>query len=242
MLMNERESIIVNNIDLIRDKIYKLCNRIGRDPSLIKLMAASKTMPAEDVVYAVKAGIKYIGENIVQEANEKFNRIKDVLKQYDAKFHFIGHLQTNKAKIASEIFDSIDSIDSIKIAKKLDGYCKDQNKILNCLIQVNIGQEETKYGITDSEVKYLIDEILKMANLKIKGFFAIPPYLEEAEKARPYFRQMRLLKDKFQQMYPEIELKELSMGMSHDYEVAIEQGATIIRIGQGIFGHRQDKK
>lgn len=240
--MNERELIILNNINLIRDKINKLCSKIGYDPSLIKLMAVSKTMPAEDIVYAIRGGIKYIGENIVQEANEKFNRIKDVLKQYDAKFHFIGHLQTNKAKIASEIFDSIDSIDSIKIAKKLYEYCKNQNKILNCLIQVNIGQEETKYGIAESEVKDLINEIRKMPNLNIRGLFAIPPFLEDAEKIRPYFRQMQLLKNKLQQLYPEIELNELSMGMSHDYEVAIEEGATIIRIGQGIFGPRQSKK
>jgi pyridoxal phosphate enzyme (YggS family) len=199
-------------------------------------------MPVQDILVAINAGIKYIGENIVQEANEKFKLIKGIMEENQVEFHFIGHLQTNKVKIASEIFVSIDSIDSVKLAKKLNDSCCNLGKKMNCLIQVNIGEEESKHGISEANVKMLLDEIIKYPYLEIKGLFAIPPFFEEPEKVRPYFRQMRILRDNLKQAYPELALDELSMGMSHDYEVAIEEGATFVRIGQGIFGPRQSKK
>ncbi|OGF65130.1 MAG: YggS family pyridoxal phosphate enzyme [Candidatus Fischerbacteria bacterium RBG_13_37_8] len=240
--MNMRQQTIVENISYIQNHISKICSKTGRDVFSVKLMAVSKTMPADDIVIAIEAGVKIVGENIVQEASEKFRIIKPVLEEHGVRLHFIGHLQSNKVRMAMDVFDSIDTIDRLKIAHKLQENGEAENKVIDCMIQINIGSENSKFGISDSELKNLIAAAAQMKNLRIKGLFAVPPYFEDPESVRPYLQKMRLLQKDLQKAFPHFDLNELSMGMSHDYSVAIEEGATIIRVGQGIFGPRFMRK
>ena len=236
--MNDREILIKQNIEHIYQTIEKVCKDIHRDPASVRIMAVSKTMPVEDIVTAIECGISIIGENMVQEAQNKYVLLKDVLKQKDISFHFIGHLQSNKIKLANEIFDSIDSIDRLKIAEKLSSCAAQNAKKIRCLIQANAAKEDTKFGAYEEEIKDLVYAVSTMENLELLGFFAIPPYFADPEQSRIYFKSLRLLRDMMKKEFPDRNLSELSMGMSHDYHVAIEEGATIIRIGQSIFGER----
>lgn len=184
---------------------------------------------------AIEEGITILGENYIQETREKFN----TLSSYDASWHFIGHLQSNKSKYAVRMFDLIHTIDSLKLAKEIDKQAKKIGKKQDILIQVNIGMESTKSGIHEDETLSLIKEISVLENVSIKGLMTMPPFFDQPEKVRPYFIMLRELRDTIRdESIPNIFMDELSMGMSGDYTVAIEEGATLVRIGTAIFGER----
>lgn len=184
---------------------------------------------------AIEAGITIFGENYIQETREKF----DALSAYDVSWHFIGHLQTNKAKYAVKMFDLIHTVDSFKLALELDKQADKIGKNQEILIQVNIGLDSSKSGVTEHETFNLIKEISPLAHVSVKGLMTMPPFFDQPEKVRPIFSALRELRDKITDLsIPNISMDELSMGMSGDYEVAIEEGATLIRVGTAIFGER----
>jgi len=223
-------------LEEIRERIRKAAEACDRDPDSIRLVAVSKTIPAETVKEAIEAGATILGENYVQEAREKF----DALVLYPVSWHFIGHLQSNKAKYAVRLFDLVHSVDSLKLAHALDKEAKKVDKIQSILVQVNISGEDTKSGIAAAEAPGLISEIGRLENLSVKGLMTMPPYFYQPEKVRPYFAALRNLRDRLkEQSIPNLSMDELSMGMTGDFEVAIEEGATIVRIGTAIFGERK---
>lgn len=203
-------------------------------------MAVSKTHPAESILEAFEAGQRLFGENRVQEFAEKFAKASSLLTQ-GAEFHIIGHLQSNKTGKAAEIFGAVDSVDSLKLAERLDTAAERLGKTLGILIEVNVGGEEAKSGLaTDSpEITKILKAAARLKNLKIRGLMTVPPFTDDPEGARPYFRQLRKLRDKLvEQDFAGVELKELSMGMTHDFEIAVEEGSTCVRVGTAIFGVR----
>jgi len=220
----------------IRERIRRAAESCNRDPDSIRLVAVSKTVPAETVKDAIEAGATILGENYVQEAREKF----DKLVHYPVSWHFIGHLQSNKAKYAVRLFDLIHSVDSLKLARALDKEAQKVEKIQLILVQVNISGEDTKSGISAEEIPGLISEISQLKNLSIKGLMTMPPYFYQPEKVRPYFAALRELRDRLkEQAVPNVSMDELSMGMTGDFEVAVAEGATLVRIGTAIFGERK---
>jgi pyridoxal phosphate enzyme (YggS family) len=227
---------VKQRLEHIRERIRQAAESCNRDPDSIRLVAVSKTVPAETVKEAIEAGATILGENYVQEAREKF----DALVLYPVSWHFIGHLQSNKAKYAVRLFDLIHSVDSLKLAHALDKEAKKVDKIQSILVQVNLSGEDTKSGITAAETPGLISEISRLENLLIKGLMTMPPYFYQPEKVRPYFAALRNLRDRLkEQSIPDLSMDELSMGMTGDFEVAIQEGATIVRIGTAIFGERK---
>lgn len=223
-------------LDNIRGQIKNAAIKCGRDPETIRLVAVSKTMPAERVKAAIEAGVTIIGENYIQEAREKFNDLSSL----PVAWHFIGHLQTNKAKYAVRMFDLIQTVDSVKLAKELDKQAKKINKIQSVLLQVNIGHEETKSGVDETEILALVTEISKFENIAIEGLMTIPPFFNQPELVRPYFKALSNLRQRIEtKSLPNVRMDELSMGMTGDFEVAVEEGATMVRIGTAIFGSRQ---
>lgn len=206
---------------MLRDNLTKL-----RIPSNVKLIAVTKTRAVEEIKEAIRAGITCIGENRVQEAEEKFPYLPKVEK------HMIGNLQTNKVKLAVEIFDVIQSVDSLKLAKEIDKRCEAIGKVMPVLIEVNIGEEANKHGIRLENVKSFVKEISQFENIIIQGLMCVAPLVNPKE-ARPYFKKMKQLFDSING------LKWLSMGMSNDYKIAIEEGSNMVRIGTAIFGERK---
>ncbi|GAB6183444.1 YggS family pyridoxal phosphate-dependent enzyme [Thermodesulfovibrio hydrogeniphilus] len=195
-------------------------------------MAVSKSQPIEKIIEAADLGLRIFGENRVQEAKSKIEKIRD----FDIEWHLIGHLQTNKVKEAVKLFTVIHSLDSDRLALAINKEAEKINKTQRVLIQVKLSEEETKYGVKEEEVEKLCELCLNLKNLQVEGLMTIPPYFENPEDVRPYFRKLREIRDSLSQKYPLI--KELSMGMSHDFEVAVEEGATMVRIGTAIFGER----
>lgn len=231
--------MIKENIRKILDEINTTANKVGRDSSEITLIAVSKTFPYNIVEKAALEGIKDFGENYVQDFLQKY----DKLLQYQLRWHFIGHLQTNKIKYIYDKIFMLHTLDSLKLAEKLNKKVAQEGKSLNVLIQVNIGKEPNKHGILEEELESFLEKIENYKNLKVSGLMTIPPYFEELEAVRPLFRKMKMLLDKFSKFNnSNIQLRELSMGMSHDFKVAIEEGATMIRIGTSIFGERKRRK
>lgn len=224
---------ICQNIRMIEEKIYNVCAKIKRDPKEITILAASKTQPPEKIIQAYECGIRYFGENKVQEGISKIEKLKEYL---DIHWHLIGGLQTNKAKYAVRYFEVIHSLDRTELAMEIDKRAGKIGKKQECLIEVNFG-EVSKFGIKEEDLFKLFEECLTLENIKITGLMSIPPYSENPQEARPYFERLRVLKESIEKMY-NIKLPHLSMGMSHDFEVAIEEGATIVRIGTAIFGER----
>jgi PLP dependent protein len=229
---------IKENIAQIRERIRLAAQRAGRDPDAVTLMAVSKTFPPEAIRAAYDAGIRVFGENRVQEFAGKAEGLGGLT---EAHWHMIGHLQTNKAAKAAEQFHAVDSVDSLKLAEKLnDAACK-YGKKLSALIEVNVGGEAAKSGLLpDSpELEKLLSSAARLDFLQISGLMTIPPYTEDPQTARPYFRKLRQLRDQIAvRNFPFIGMGTLSMGMSHDFEVAIEEGSTCIRVGTAIFGER----
>lgn len=205
---------------MIKENIIKL-----QIPSNVKLIAVTKTRTIEEIKKAIEAGINCIGENRVQEAKQKFPSFPNVEK------HMIGHLQTNKAKIAVELFDMIQSVDSVKLAKEISKRCEEINKVMPILIEINIGNEEIKHGIKPEKTKDFLNKISQFKNIDIQGLMCIAPFIKP-EETRPYFKKMKELFESLGN------LKWLSMGMTNDYKVAIEEGSNMVRIGTAIFGER----
>jgi len=224
--------IIKNNLKIINVKIKKAALRASRNPEKIKLVAVTKAAAIEQIKEAINAGVKIIGENKVQEAKEKYQ-----ILSADIEWHLVGHLQTNKVKYAVEIFDLIHSVDSIKLAKEIDRRSLQFGKITNVLIEVNISGEKTKYGIKPEEVVPFLKEISEFPRVWIRGLMTIAPIVEDKERARPYFRKLReLSKEIKSKNIKNVKMDYLSMGMTEDFEIAIEEGANMVRIGRGIFG------
>ncbi len=222
-------------LEQIKARMRRAAESCGRDADTVRLVAVSKTVSAEHVKEAIAAGVTVLGENYVQEAREKFK----TLVQYPASWHFIGHLQSNKAKYAVRLFDLIHSVDSLKLARELDKQAAKVDKIQEILIQVNISGEETKSGIPAEEAMPLISAISPLPNLSIRGLMTMPPYFYQPEKVQPFFAALRELRDQIKEhAIPNVHMDELSMGMTGDFEVAIEEGATLVRIGTAIFGER----
>ncbi|CAN2039340.1 Pyridoxal phosphate homeostasis protein [Candidatus Magnetomoraceae bacterium gMMP-15] len=222
-------------LEKIQKKIKDAALSCGRSSKSIRLVAVSKTVPGERVKEAIKAGAKILGENYIQESREKI----EMLSSFPVSWHFIGHLQSNKAKYAVKLFDLIHSVDSIKLAKALNKEAKKQNKVQKILIQVNISKENTKSGIEEEQALELIRQISQFSNLSINGLMTMPPYFNEPEKVRPYFKALTLLRDRINQAgMANLSMDELSMGMSGDFETAIEEGSTLVRVGTAIFGKR----
>lgn len=227
--------MIKDNLQGIITRIDNAAAACGRDPESVQLVAVSKTVPYERAREAIEAGVTVLGENYVQEAREKI----DALDDCPVSWHFIGHLQSNKAKFAVKLFDLIHSVDSLKLARELDKQAKKINKVQQILIQVNIAQEATKSGLSEQATPPLIKEISRLENLAIKGLMTMPPYFNAPQRVRPFFKALRKLRDEINHLQlPAVSLEELSMGMTGDFEVAIQEGATLVRIGTAIFGER----
>ncbi|SMP04308.1 hypothetical protein SAMN06265339_0217 [Desulfurobacterium pacificum] len=225
---------IKENVLRIFERIERACERSGRDVSLVKLLAASKTRSPEEIKEAFEAGIKLFGENRVQEARDKI----PVLSSLPIEWHLIGHLQTNKVKYAVDLFHCIETVDRKSLVDELDKRLSKKGKVMPVLIEVKLSPEETKHGCLPEDVDSLVDYVLSKDTLELKGLMTVPPYFEDLEKVRPYFAQLRDIRDRLEQKFG-LQLPELSMGMSHDFEIAIEEGATIVRIGSAIFGERK---
>ncbi len=227
-------SRIEDNIRNIRENIAEAALKSGRDPSGINLMAVTKTVDDERILEAIEAGVAIMGENYIQEAKRKIETM-DV----DVKWHMIGHLQSNKAKYAVRLFDMVHSVDRIGLAAELDKRSAAVERVTDILVEVNVSGEESKSGVRAQEAPALIREIASLGNLSIRGLMTMPPWFDDPEDARPYFVALRELKDKIAaEEIPHVEMNELSMGMSGDYRVAVEEGATIVRVGTAIFGAR----
>jgi PLP dependent protein len=230
---------ISENIAAVRERIDATAHRAGRSPDDIALMAVTKTHPAETIREAYAAGLRVFGENREQEFAAKAGALSDLA---EAEFHMIGHLQTNKAAKAVELFGAVDSVDSVKLAEKLDTAARGLGKKLSVLIEVNVGGEAAKSGVTpDShEMEDLLVSALRFEALKFCGLMTVPPFTEDPQGARPFFRKLRELRDTLAaRRLPAISMDVLSMGMSHDFEVAIEEGSTCVRVGTAIFGERE---
>jgi len=229
---------IPENIAELQSKLEQSAKRAGRSASAIKLMAVTKTHPPERIREVYKAGLRQFGENRVQEFSGKALVLSDLPA---AEWHMIGHLQSNKAAKAAELFSAIDSVDSLKLAEKLNNAAQALSKTLQVLIEVNVGGEAAKTGLAPDSPDWenLLTAASSLEALKIRGLMTVPPHTEDPDGARPYFRHLRTLRDQIAARHlPAISMDILSMGMSHDFEVAIEEGSTCIRIGTAIFGER----
>jgi PLP dependent protein len=229
---------IADNLATVRARVADAARRAGRDPEEVALMAVSKTFPAERIREAYAAGQRLFGENRVQEFTGKASELHDLT---DARWHMIGHLQTNKAAAAAAIFHAIDSADSLRLAQRLNATAGQAGKKLGVLIEVNVGGEAVKSGVApdSEELEGILSAGAEFEHLTIQGLMTIPPFTDDPEGARQYFRGLRELRDVIaKRNLPGIGMNILSMGMSHDFEVAIEEGSTCVRLGTAIFGDR----
>lgn len=233
----DAHSLPPGNLERVNERIARAAERAGRRANEITLVAVSKTFPADAVRAAYNAGLRSFGENRVQEFEAKQPKLADMT---DATWHLIGHLQSNKARRATHLFHHVDSIDSLTLAQKLDSAAAAEQKQLPVLIEVHLGGEESKSGVAEGDLGALADGIEELPHLELRGLMTIPPYCDDPEAARPYFRKLRDLRDGMSQRLGRV-LPTLSMGMSHDFEVAIEERATEIRIGTALFGERNQK-
>jgi pyridoxal phosphate enzyme (YggS family) len=236
-------SEIKENYLKVKERIEKVAQRVGRDPAEIKLVAVSKTVEAARVREAIEAGVSILGENYVQEAQKKIEEIgrpactERFGEGGSVAWHFIGHLQSNKAKYAVRLFDMLHSADSLALAQELNRRAGQAGRIMKVMIEVNISGEATKFGTDEGLVFNIARGILNLGNLSLEGLMTMPPYFDSPEMSRPYYIKLRDLKEKMAK--EGISLKELSMGMSNDFEIAIEEGATYVRVGTAIFGERR---
>lgn len=233
---------VKQNLQQIKERIRQAAKKCSRSPESIRLVAVTKTVPAEIISEAIAAGVTIMGESYIQEAISKISAIKP--PPASVSWHFIGHLQTNKSRYAVRLFDLIHSLDSVKLAQALNHEAGKINKIQAVLVQVNISGEKSKSGIASREIRNLMAAIGPMNHLKVRGLMTMPPYFNNPEKARPYFEDLRSLSDELRtdlnpDLTPNISMDELSMGMSGDFETAIAAGATLVRIGTSIFGERR---
>jgi pyridoxal phosphate enzyme (YggS family) len=223
---------IGERLALVRRRIEAAAVRSGRPASAVTLVAVTKTMPVETIRETLAAGVMILGENRVQEARDKIAALPGA-----AQWHLIGHLQTNKAGLATHLFDRVHSLDSIRLAHELDRHAAEAGRRLRCLVEVNVGGEGQKNGVAEADVRPLLEAVVRLPHIVVEGLMAIPPFLPDPEAVRPFFRRLRVLRDAL--AVEGVSLPDLSMGMSHDFEVAIEEGATLVRIGTAIFGPRE---
>jgi pyridoxal phosphate enzyme (YggS family) len=232
---------IAENLDAVRDRIAAAARRVDRSPDDIALMAVTKTFGPDAIRAAYDAGQRLFGENRVQEFAEKAPALHDLK---DAEFHMIGHLQTNKAAKAVEVFSAVDSVDSLRLAEKLNAAAATARKRLPVLIELNLGGEESKSGLNPVSLDFgaLLESAARLDRLDFRGLMTVPPFTADPEGSRPYFRRLREIRDNIaRRNLPAIRLDTLSMGMTHDFEVAIEEGSTCVRLGTAIFGERSTK-
>ncbi|MCT4621362.1 MAG: YggS family pyridoxal phosphate-dependent enzyme [Marinisporobacter sp.] len=226
-------SYIEKNIKELRKEIDEICSEIGRNPEEIQLIAVTKTVDHERINEAIGAGAKDIGENKVQEIMEKYDVVSNV------NWHMIGHLQTNKVKYIIDKVKLIHSVDRMSLAEEINKRAKQHGKIMDVLVQVNVANEETKFGLASNEVFEFFEKIQALEYIRVKGLMTIAPYEENPEAVRKYFKMLKELFEEIKtKQFPRVEMKYLSMGMTNDFKVAIEEGANIIRVGTGIFGRR----
>lgn len=226
--------MILENIKQVEENIIKSCEKVGRDPKEVTLIAVSKTKPYTAIEEALPSGVLDYGENKVQELTEKY----EILPK-DIRWHMIGHLQRNKVKYLVGKVELIHSVDSLRLANQIETEFAKKNEIANILIEVNMANEESKFGITSETTEQLIREISKLEHVRIKGLMTIAPYTDNPETNRVYFRNMKKLSvDIAEKNIDNVSMNVLSMGMTGDYQVAIEEGATMVRVGTGIFGER----
>ena len=227
---------ITENLAHLHEQITEACRRSNRPVSDVALMAVSKVHPVEAILEAYAAGQRIFGENRVQEFQEKSPRLKELS---GAKFHLIGPLQSNKTAKAAELFDAIDAVDSLKIAQRLNATAASLGKKLPVLIEVKLSHEESKHGLSPEELPSLLAAMEELDSITAVGLMTVPPWSEDAEPARPYFRELRRLRDESVARFPRV--TQLSMGMSNDFTVAIEEGSTCVRVGTALFGRRVPK-
>ncbi len=230
-------SDIGQNLQLIRERMAIAASSCGRSTDEILLLAISKNFAIEAISRAAEAGLHHFGENRVQEAEAKILHFREML---NLEWHLVGHLQTNKAKPAAELFNVIHSLDSARLAAKLNQACGELGKSLSVLLQVDLGKEETKFGADASQIREIVEAVSQLENIRLDGLMTIPPFFEKPDQSRPFFSELREMRDALEFEQPGcLGKKHLSMGMSHDFEAAIQEGATIVRIGTAIFGSRQ---
>ena len=229
--------MIGKNLERLRERMARAAARAGRREKEIGIVAVSKTFPPEAIRAAYQAGLRHFGENRVQEFEAKQAKLAGL----EATWHFVGRLQSNKARRAAQLFDRVDSVDSLSLARRLDAAAAADGKRLPVLIEVHLGGEASKGGVAEAALPELARGIVGLPDLELLGLMAVPPYFEDAEGVRPYFRKLRELRDTLSSQL-EWPLPELSMGMSQDFEVAIEEGATEIRIGTALFGERRARR
>ncbi|HXV60849.1 MAG TPA: YggS family pyridoxal phosphate-dependent enzyme [Vicinamibacteria bacterium] len=222
-------------LEMIRERMAGACRRVGREIDSVRLVAVAKTRTPDEIRLAVEAGVRIIGENRVQEAERKQPELENL------EWHLVGHLQKNKVKKAIELFELIHSVDSVDLARRVDRLASEMARIQRVLLQVDLAGETTKYGLAESEVIGALESFKEFSHLKVEGLMVLPPFHEDPQDARPYFRRLRVLGERAQRddLIPSL---ELSMGMSHDFEVAIEEGSTYIRIGTALFGERRSRE
>ena len=226
---------IKENLDHINTKIIKAAKGCGRSSDAVELIAVSKKKSVQAIKDAIKAGAFHFGENYIQEAVEKI----DIIADKSVTWHFIGHLQSNKAKFAVKYFEYIHTVDKLKLAREIDKQAEKIDKIQKILLQINIGEELTKSGARIENVIDLVKQIHRLENVSIQGLMCMPPFFDDLEKARSYFKQMVEIKEKIVgHHFENVSMKHLSMGMSSDFKVAIEEGSTMVRVGTSIFGSR----
>ena len=229
-----------SNLLHVEEGIAAACRRAGRSRESVALMAVSKMHPAAAITEAASLGITLFGENKVQEFQEKSAALEPMLAAQRIRVHLIGHLQSNKAARAAEIFTSIDTLDSLRLAERLEESAAKLGRGLPVLLEIKISDEESKSGLQPDapELQQLLDRLPDLPHLKLRGLMTVPPYLRDPEAVRPYFRQLRELRDSLSQRHPRLCFDTLSMGMSHDFVAAIEEGSTEIRLGTALFGAR----
>jgi pyridoxal phosphate enzyme (YggS family) len=231
--MADALSTIADNLARIRERVAGAAHRAGRRPDEVAIVAVTKTHPSETILAAYNAGLRHFGENRVQEFESKLPAIAKLT----ATWHLIGHLQSNKAARAARLFDRIDSVDGLALAQRLDAAAATENKHLGVLIEVHLSDETTKSGVPEAELLALAESVATFPHLRLQGLMTIPPFLDDPESVRPFFRKLAALRDQVSRRLAR-PLPVLSMGMSHDFEVAIEEGATEIRPGTALFGPR----
>jgi pyridoxal phosphate enzyme (YggS family) len=251
---------LAENIHQVQDRIARVCARAGRAPSDVTLVAVSKTFPAEVVIEAYRLGLRDFGENRVEEAVPKISSVKSQISnspwlanqqaaiqnpKSEIAWHLVGHLQSRKACDAIELFDMIHSVDSVKLADKLSRLCVEASRVMPILLECNVSGEETKYGFSvaraEDKPRWMaeVEAILALPGVRVEGLMTVAPIVADAEDARPVFRALRQLRDELAARFPQAGWRHLSMGMTDDFEVAIQEGATMVRIGRAIFGERQ---
>jgi len=225
---------IADNLANLHERIAETCRRVNHAESDVALMAVSKVHPVEVILEAYAAGQRLFGENRVQEFQEKSQHLNNL---GDARFHLIGPLQSNKTNRAAELFDAVDTVDSLKIAQRLNSAAAALVKKMTVLVEVKLSHEESKHGVAPEELPGLLTAVETLESIEAVGLMTVPPWSEDAETARPYFRELRRLRDEAQKAHPAI--MQLSMGMSNDFIVAIEEGSTCVRVGTALFGKRE---